>query len=64
MKPGDLVGAITGETGLDRGAVGAIRLVDSYALVEVDDRHASRIVAALKNSTIRGQKVPVRRERT
>ena len=64
IKPGDLVGAIAGETGLDRSAIGAIRIVDGYSLVQVDEQHASRIIAALKNTKIRGQKVPVRRERS
>jgi len=63
VGPGDLVGAIAGEAGVDKSAVGAIKILEGYSLVQVDESHASRIVAALKNTKIRGQKVPVRRER-
>jgi ATP-dependent RNA helicase DeaD len=57
VGPGDLVGAIAGEAGVDKSAVGAIKIL------EVDESLASRIIAALKNTKLRGQKVQVRRER-
>jgi ATP-dependent RNA helicase DeaD len=63
VGPGDFVGAITGEAGVDKSAVGAIKILEGYSLVEVDESHASRIAAALKNTKIRGQKVQVRRDR-
>jgi ATP-dependent RNA helicase DeaD len=63
VGPGDLVGAIAGEAGVDKSAVGAIKILEGYSLVQVDESHASRIISALKNTKIRGQKVPVRRER-
>jgi ATP-dependent RNA helicase DeaD len=63
VGPGDLVGAIAGEAGVDKGAVGAIKILEGYSLVQVDESLASRIIAALKNTKLRGQKVQVRRER-
>lgn len=63
VGPGDLVGAIAGEAGVDKSAVGAIKILEGYSLVQVDEALASRIMAALKNTKIRGQKVQVRRER-
>ena len=63
VGPGDFVGAITGEAGVDKSAVGAIKILEGYSLVQVDETLAGRIVAALKNTKIRGQKVQVRRDR-
>jgi ATP-dependent RNA helicase DeaD len=63
IRPGDLVGAITGEAGLSSAALGAIEIRDNFSLVEVPDLHADEIVAALKKSSIRGKKVTIRRDR-
>jgi ATP-dependent RNA helicase DeaD len=62
LKPGDLVGAIAGEAGIEASAIGAIRIFDGYSLVQVDEAVSSRVVASLKNAKIRGQKVRVRRD--
>jgi ATP-dependent RNA helicase DeaD len=63
IRPGDLVGAITGEAGVDASAVGAIEIADRFSLVEVSDTLADDILAALKTTMIRGKKVFARRER-
>jgi ATP-dependent RNA helicase DeaD len=63
IRPGDLVGAITGEAGIESRALGAIEIADRFSLVEVPDAQADDIIRALKASTIRGQKVNVRREK-
>jgi ATP-dependent RNA helicase DeaD len=63
IRPGDLVGAITGEAGVESRVVGAIEIADKFSLVDVPDELADAIVAALKATTIRGKKVFVRRER-
>ena len=44
--------------------VGAIQLFDDFALVDVQGNLADSIEHALRNATIRGQKLPVRRERS
>ena len=64
IRPGDLVGAITGEADVPSRTLGAIEIADKFSLVEVPDALADRIIAALKATKIRGQKVNVRRERT
>ena len=64
MRPGDLVGAITNEAGVRGNAVGAIQIADDYSLVEVPGSDADRIIEALSRGSIRGKKVPVRRERS
>ncbi len=63
MRPADLVGAIAGEAGLEASQIGAIQIADAFSLVEVPERFAERIITALRQATIRGKKVPVRRDR-
>ena len=63
IRPGDLVGAITGEAGVTSRSVGAIEIGDNFSLVEVPDSLADGIIAALKATMIRGKKVAVRRDR-
>ena len=63
IRPGDLVGAITGEAGINSGELGAIQIADRFSLVEVPESRAEEIIAALRATTIRGRKVPVRRDR-
>jgi ATP-dependent RNA helicase DeaD len=64
IRPGDLVGAITGEADVASRNLGAIEIADKFSLVEVPDALADRIIAALKATKIRGKKVNVRREKT
>jgi len=63
MRPGDLVGAITGEAGVTGASVGAIQIADGHSLVEVPEAEAQDILRALSGATIKGRKVPVRLER-
>ena len=64
MRPGDLVGAIANEVGIDAGSIGAIQISDAYSTVEVPEEIAEDIIAALKATKIKGLKVPVRRDRS
>ncbi|HXD75867.1 MAG TPA: DEAD/DEAH box helicase [Vicinamibacterales bacterium] len=63
IRPGDLVGAITGEAGVTSRSVGAIQIADKFSLVEVPEHRADDIIAALKATTIRGKRIQVRRDR-
>jgi ATP-dependent RNA helicase DeaD len=63
IRPGDLVGAITGETGLDSSLLGAITIGFNHSLVEVPLEHAEHIMEALRATKIRGQKVMARPDR-
>ena len=64
VRPGDLVGAIAGEAQISSQEIGAIEIMDRFALVEVPERLADTIVDALRATTIRGRKATVRRERS
>ena len=63
VRPQDLVGAITGETGLSGRDIGAIHLGDRFAIVEVPAAAAEEVIAALRATTIKGKKPTVRRDR-
>jgi ATP-dependent RNA helicase DeaD len=57
LKPGDLVGAITGEAGVDGRQVGKIDIRESHTVVEVHDAVARRVIKALNGTTIKGRAV-------
>ena len=63
MRPGDLVGAIANEAGIDARAIGAVDIADRFSLVEVPDEAVDEIIGALRSTTIRGKRVVVRRDR-
>ena len=63
IRPGDLVGAIAGETSLSGRDIGAIDIQDKFSLVEVPSASVDEVIAALKETTLRGRKVNARRER-
>ncbi len=63
VRPGDLVGAIANELQLDASVVGAIQIQDKFSIVEVPDEIADDIIDALRNTTIKGKRVIVRRDR-
>jgi ATP-dependent RNA helicase DeaD len=60
IRPGDLVGAIANEAGLDSNVIGSIEVMDRFSLVEVPANLARDIVEALGRTRIKGNKVPVR----
>jgi ATP-dependent RNA helicase DeaD len=62
LRPGDLVGAIANEAGIDGEAIGAIKIADRFALVEVPEEFAEVVIQALRNTQIRGRRVTVRRD--
>ena len=63
IRPADLVGAIVNEAGVDARAIGAIQITDRFSLVEVPDEIADGIIETLRATTIKGKRVPVRRDR-
>jgi ATP-dependent RNA helicase DeaD len=62
VRPGDLVGAIANEAGLDSRDIGAIEIADKFSLVEVPDGVADAVIRALRGTTIRGKRVMARRD--
>ncbi|WP_248961518.1 DEAD/DEAH box helicase [Sphaerisporangium perillae] len=63
VRPQDLVGAIANESRLSGRDIGAIEIADRFSLVEVPDHAADDVITSLRQTTIKGKKVTVRRER-
>ncbi|HEY2026469.1 MAG TPA: DEAD/DEAH box helicase [Gemmatimonadaceae bacterium] len=63
IRPADLVGAIVNEAGVDPRAIGAIQITERFSLVEVPEEIADGIIDTLRGTTIKGKRVPVRRDR-
>ena len=64
VRPADLVGAIANEAGVSARDIGAIEIEDRFCLVEVSDHIAEQAVQALRATSLRGQRVVVRRDPT
>ena len=60
IRPGDLVGAIANEAGLNSNVIGAVEVMDRFSLVEVPEVLAREIIETLSRTRIKGQKVAVR----
>ena len=61
MRPGDILGALTGEAGIDGKAVGKINVMDYAAYVAVEQVVADKALGRLINGKIKGRKFKVRR---
>jgi ATP-dependent RNA helicase DeaD len=59
VGPGDLLGAIAGEAGVEGSQVGKIEIRETFSLVEVNPAAADRIIRGLNGTTIRGRSVRV-----
>jgi len=57
VGPGDLLGAITGEAGVEGSQIGKIEIRDTFSLVEVSPPVADRIIRAVNGTTIKGRAV-------
>ncbi len=62
VRPGDLVGAIANEAGIDAARIGAINIADKFSIVEVPSGDADAVIAALRETTIRGERPVVRHD--
>lgn len=60
VGPGDLVGAIAGESGIDSGNIGAIRINPTFSTVDIAQAHVDTVVAALRGKKIRGNQVDIK----
>ncbi|MDX3661014.1 DEAD/DEAH box helicase [Streptomyces sp. ID05-26A] len=63
IRPQDIVGALTGETDLKGRDIGAIEIADRFSLVEVPGDSANNVIEQLRDATIKGKRVTIRRER-
>jgi hypothetical protein len=63
VGPGDVLGAIVGETKLPADQVGRIEVRDLFCLVEVRSEVAEQVVRALTGTTLRGRRITARVDR-
>ncbi|HJC46814.1 MAG TPA: DEAD/DEAH box helicase [Candidatus Lachnoclostridium pullistercoris] len=57
VKPGDVLGAIAGESGMPGRLVGSIDMYDKYTFVEVPEDCADEVLEAMKHARIKGKSV-------
>ena len=57
VRPGDIVGAIAGESGIPGRMVGSIDMYDKYTFVEVPEENAESVLKAMKNAKIKGKNI-------
>lgn len=59
VRPGDILGAITGETGIPGRLVGTIDMYDRYTFVEVPREHAKSVLQAMQDAKIKGKVINI-----
>jgi len=59
IRKGDILGAITGETGLSGRVIGDIDVFDKYTFVEVPVEYAQDVQDTMKNVKIRGKSITI-----
>ncbi|MFW5671646.1 MAG: DEAD/DEAH box helicase [Acetivibrio ethanolgignens] len=59
VKPGDILGAIAGESGIPGKLVGTIDMYDKYTFVEVPKEYASEVIQAMKHASIKGKSISI-----
>ena len=63
IRPGDLVGAIANEAGINSQMIGPIKIEDHFSLVRVPEEMAQGVLKALSRTRLKGKKVKVRIDR-
>jgi ATP-dependent RNA helicase DeaD len=59
IRPGDLVGAITGEAGIKGEQVGRVDIRETFSVVEIAAPVADKVIRALNGTTMRGRSLRV-----
>jgi ATP-dependent RNA helicase DeaD len=57
VRVGDLVGAVTGETGLPGKVLGDIKMLKKHSYIEVESNQVNSVLNALNNCNIKGNKI-------
>ncbi len=55
IRPGDLVGAIAGESGMPGKLIGSIDMYDKFTFVEVPEEYAASVLKAMHKAKIKGK---------
>ena len=57
IRPGDILGAIAGESGMPGKLIGTIDMFDKYTFVEVPREYGKEVLNAMKHAKIKGKAV-------
>lgn len=57
VRPGDIVGAVAGESGISGKVIGHIDIYDRYSFVEVPEGSVKKVCKGMKNCKIKGKSV-------
>ena len=63
IRPADLIGAIANEARLSSRDLGIVQIADRFSIVEVPATSADTVIDAMRRTSLRGQRVTVRRDR-
>ena len=58
-RPGDILGAIAGETGIAGSLIGTIDMYDKYTFVEVPKEYARDVLNAMSHARIKGRNINI-----
>ncbi|MEF9916581.1 MAG: DEAD/DEAH box helicase [Lachnospiraceae bacterium] len=58
-RPGDILGALAGESGMPGKLIGSIDMFDKYTFVEVPREYAKDVMNAMKNAKIKGKTIAI-----
>jgi len=59
VRPGDILGAIAGESGMEGKLIGTIDVYDKYTFVEVPQENAQEVLRAMEHCKIKGKPVNI-----
>lgn len=59
VTPGDILGAVAGESGIPGRLVGSIDMYDGYTFVDVPGQYAEEVLEAMSHAKIKGKSVHV-----
>jgi ATP-dependent RNA helicase DeaD len=59
VKPGDILGAISGETGMDSGLIGEIDVHTAFTFAEVPAENAAQVISIMNKRQIKGNRITV-----
>ena len=59
VKPGNILGAVAGESGMPGELVGTIDMFDKYTFVEVPKEYGAAVLKAMKKAKIKGKNINI-----
>jgi ATP-dependent RNA helicase DeaD len=59
VRAGDIVGALTGETGIEGDSIGVIDIYDKFSFVEVPKTVVDQVLDGMNDNSIKGRKVSI-----